>query len=122
MCVKHLKLNNTRNATFEDLSEAGYDVRVFEDGAKPFVPAPGEMPERWKRPMETVVPKVARLRNAELFRDCSILLQDGRYCYSDTCFLSHLEDRRNFGALGKIIRRVDALSEPRQVMFDMFGG
>lgn len=117
---ERLKLREVRNSTFQDISEAGYDVRTIEDGAKPFVPAPGEMPEHWKRPMETIVPKVARLRNAELFRDGSVLLPDGRYCYYDTCFLSHLEDDRNFGALRKVVPRDKALSGLRPVMLDMF--
>ena len=117
---ERLKLREVRNATFRDLSEAGYDVRTIEDGAKPFLPVAGAMPEHWKRPMETIVPKVARLRNAELFRDGSILLPDGRYCYYDTCFLSHLEDDRNFGALRKVVPRDKALSGLRPVMLDMF--
>ena len=117
---ERLKLREVRNATFKDLSEAGYDVRTIEDGAKPFLPVAGSMPEHWKRPMETIVPKVARVRNAELFRDGSILLPDGRYCYYDTCFLSHLEDDRNFGALRKVIPRDKALSGLRPVMLDMF--
>ena len=75
---ERLKLRQVRNATFQDLSEAGYDVRIIEDGAKPFVSAPGDMPEHWKRPMETIVPKVAKLWNAELFRDGSVLLPDGK--------------------------------------------
>ena len=117
---ERLELREVRNATFQDLSEAGYDVRTIEDGAEPFVPAPGEMPEHWKRPIGTIVPKVARLRNVELFRDGSILLPDGRYCCYDTCFLSHLEDDRYFGALGKVIPGDKIFSGPRPVMLDMF--
>ena len=96
-----LKHRRVRNATFEDISNAGCDVRVVEDGAKQFLPSPGVTPKHWKRPIEAIVPKVARLRNVELFRDGSIPLPDGRYCYFDTCFLSNLEDDRIFGPSGK---------------------
>ena len=118
--VERPRLRKVRNATFEDLSEAGHDVRVIEDGETQFVPPSGAMPERWKKPIRSIIPRVATLRNAELFKDGSVLLPDGNYCYFDTCFQDVMEDDRNFGAVRKIVRNADDCSGSVPVIFDMF--
>ena len=78
-----------RHATFEQLSEAGYDVEFIEDGAVPLdleVSLRQEIPENWKRPQRIAEPKVATLRGAELLHYGPALLPDGRFCYSDSSF------------------------------------
>lgn len=64
-----LQPKNLIRANFEDLAEYGYDVQKIPDGAKPLVPDRlSEIPEKWKHPQEVVVPEVATLRHAILFR------------------------------------------------------
>ena len=121
LAVERPRLHKVRNATFDDLSEAGYDVCLIEDGETEFEPPPGEMPERWRKPIRTIVPKVATFRNVQLFKDGSVLLPDGRYCYFDTSFHHPLEDDRNFGALRKVVRRNGAPSGPVSTVFGMLG-
>lgn len=77
------------HSTFEQLSAAGYDVRIVDDGAVPLdLNGSGlhDMPESWMRGQPVVTPKVATLKNAELLTDGSAILPDGRFCYSDPTF------------------------------------
>lgn len=108
------------NAIFEDLSKAGHDVRTIEDGETQFAPPSGAMPEHWKKPIRTIASMVATLRNAELFKDGSVLLPDGNYCYIDTCFRDAMEDDRNFGAVRKVVRHARVPYGPVPVIFDLF--
>ena len=78
-----------RHATFEQLSSAGYDVQIADDGAVPLdlnVSGLHDMPESWKSAQPVVAPKVATLKNAELLMDGSAILPDGRFCYWDPTF------------------------------------
>ena len=82
-------LRHVRHATFEQLSAAGHDVRIIDDGAEPLDPvqaSSGDLPKHWKIPQPVVRPKIATLRNATLFIDGSALLPDGLYCYFDPSF------------------------------------
>lgn len=105
--IERPRLRRVRNVTFEDLSVAGYNVRAIEDGETVFTPPPGALPEIWNKPIPTIVPKVAILRDVELFRDGSVLLPDGNYCYFDTSFPHPMEDDRNFGAVRKVVGHCD---------------
>ena len=89
---------HVRHATFEQLSLAGHDVRIIEDGAVPLdLNGSGqhEMPESWKRAQPIVTPKIATLKNAELLPDGSAILPDGLFCYSDSTF-NNPENWRNY--------------------------
>lgn len=80
------ELRRVRHVTFEQLSSAGYDVRIFDDCSTPLdleEVVRGDLPENWKIPQPVLSPKVANLRDAMLFMDGSALLPDGRYCFSD---------------------------------------
>ena len=77
------------HAAFEQLSAAGYDVRIVDDGVVPLDPSGSglhDMPESWMRPQPTITPKVAVLKNAELLLDGSAILPDGHFCYWDPTF------------------------------------
>lgn len=77
------------HATFVQLSSAGYDVQIIDDGAVPLdlnVSGLHDMPESWKSVQPVVTPKVATLKNAELLPDGSAILSDGRFCYFDSTF------------------------------------
>ena len=59
-----------RAASFDDLAKLGYDVQLFDDGAK--MPKLDEatllgMPEEWRIPDKIIVPKVVTLRDATLY-------------------------------------------------------
>ena len=83
----HLELRLVRHATFDQLSSAGYNIRIFDDGVVPLDPekaASGNLPKNWKSAQPVVTPKIATLRNAVLFMDGTALLPDGRFCFFDT--------------------------------------
>ena len=78
-----------RHATFEQLSEAGYDVEFIDDDAAPLDLEGSlrhEMPEDWKRSQKVAEPKVATLKNAELLPYGAAILPDSLFCYSDSTF------------------------------------
>ena len=80
---------HVRHATFEQLSAAGYDVMIIEDGALPLgleESPQHKIPERWMRPQPVISPKVAKLMDAELFPNGSAITPDGLYCYFDSTF------------------------------------
>lgn len=77
------------HSTFEQLSVAGYDVQIIEDGAVPLGLEESrmhDMPEGWKRSQSVISPKVATLKDADLLPDGSAITPDGRFCYSDSTF------------------------------------
>lgn len=81
-----LELRQVRHVTFEQLSAAGYDIRLIEDGASTLDPTATtrrDLPKSWGEPLRTVTPKVATLRNALLFKDGSALLPDGSFIFLD---------------------------------------
>lgn len=78
-----------RHATFEQLSDAGYEVEFIEDGAVPLDRDESlrrEIPESWKRSQQVAKPKVATLKNAKLLPYGAAILPDGLFCYSDSSF------------------------------------
>ena len=78
-----------RHATFEQLSDAGYDVEFIDDEALPLDlegSVRHEMPDDWKRSQQVAEPNVATLKNAELLPYGAALLPDGLFCYSDSSF------------------------------------
>lgn len=84
-----LKLRHVRHATFEQMSKAGYDVEWFERGAVPLELnnwTRHDVPNRWKRTQNAVVPAVVTLRGASLYHDGSALLPDDLYCFYDASF------------------------------------
>lgn len=118
-----ISLYHVRHATFEQLSAAGYDVEIIDDGAVLHefdVPAPTEMPDDWKRPGAVVAPKVATLRNAMLFPDGSALLPDGHYCFADTSFgrpdwRRHHEPRGIFRVIDQVLDDALIWIPPRKI-------
>ena len=82
-------LRHVCHTTFEELAQAGYSIQSIDDGATPL-----QMNESilhgalddWMRPEPIIVPKVAILEGATLFRDGSALLPDGLYCNYDPGF------------------------------------
>ena len=100
--IARLRFQVYRHATFEELSSAGYDVRTYDDGAVPLEPKKftrRDLPERWKIPQPSIVPKIATLRDATLLENGSALLPDGRCSFSDTRFAGRNWRRpKKFGA------------------------
>ena len=88
--VARAKLRHVRHFTFDQLALAGYDVRMFDDGALPLDLEKvfrRDVPEHWKIPQPVIVPKIATLRGAVLFHRGLTLLSDRRgCCFSDTRF------------------------------------
>ena len=81
-----LELLHVRHATFGELSEAGYSIQLFDDGATPLQMGESmlhNMPDHWNQPDPVIAPKVATLKGATLFHDGSALLLDGRYSNFD---------------------------------------
>ena len=86
-----LALRHVCHATFEDLSEYGYSILSVDDDASPLQMNESMlhgMLDDWKQPEPIIVPKVAILKNAVLFRDGSALLPDGLYCSYDPGFVT----------------------------------
>ena len=80
---------HVHHATFEQLSAAGCEVLIIDDGAMPLGMEESrlhEIPEGWKRSQPVVSPKVATLMGADLLPDGSAITPDGRFCYSDSTF------------------------------------
>ena len=101
-------LFHVRHATFEQLLEAGYDIRTIEDSSSPLdlgASGPNDMPDHWKTHQPTIVPKIATLPEAKLFEDGSALLPDRHYCYTDTSF--GREDWRKNHVPRMVFRRID---------------
>ena len=85
----HFELRHVRHATFEQLSKLGYDVQWFGRAAVPLELnnwTRHDVPDKWKRTQNAVVPAVATLRNAALYHDGSALLPDDLYCFFDAGF------------------------------------
>lgn len=75
--------------SFNDLITAGYEIRTYPDDAAAIEfdeVAMEDLPKNWKRPQPVIEPKIAKLRDAMLFKDGSALLPDGSYCYFDFVF------------------------------------
>ena len=74
-------LYNVRRPSFKQLAQFGYVVERIDDGAKQLEwneQTANDMPEEWKRPQGVIVPEVAILTNAILYRDGSVLLPPKR--------------------------------------------
>ena len=95
MTLQSSALLSAFHVGFDDLSAAGYDVQIIDDGAivtefenSVLDDLPGNWNWKRKHPQSVIVPKVAILPNAMLFKDGSALLPDGSYCFFDVAFCS----------------------------------
>ena len=107
---------------FDDLSAAGYEVQIFDDGARvaefentTLDCLPGNWNWKCKRPpIAVIVPKIAILPDALLFKDGSALLPDGSFCFFDVAFSSEREGWAEFHA-ERILCSIDRETEGAQV-------
>lgn len=91
-----LALRHVCHATFDELSEAGYSIQSYDDGAMPLQINESMlhgMPDEWKKPEEVIVPKVATLKDVTVFADGSALLPNGLYCHFDSSFHRYCSDQ-----------------------------
>lgn len=82
-------LRHVIHATFDELAQAGYSIQTVDDGATPLQMNDSMlhgMLDDWKLPEPVIVPRVAMLKGATLFRDGSALLPDELYCNYDPGF------------------------------------
>lgn len=114
-----LDFRHVRHATFEELSEVGYSIQIFDDGAVPLQMVASilhNMPDQWNQPDSVIVPKVATLKGATLFHDGSALLPDGRYSNSDPSY--RIEPwRRLYQPMGRsVMRCIDTRSDANDAL------
>lgn len=114
-----LELRHVRHATFEELSDAGYSIQLFDDGATPLQMDESmlhNMPDHWNQPDPVIAPKVATLKGATLFHDGSALLPDGRYSNFDPSY--RIEPWRNlYQPMGRsVMRCIDTRSDANDAL------
>ncbi|WP_082630735.1 glycosyltransferase 61 family protein [Roseovarius atlanticus] len=88
-----LTLSHVRHVTFDQMEEAGHDIRRFDDGAAPLdltdAKAYPGLPENWRKPQDLLPTRAAVIKAAQLCADGSVLMPGGSYNYYDGAF--HLE-------------------------------